>query len=407
MGGWTRLVSHRTPSFWVWLGVWLAALLAIVFHAALILHHEDGAAERALASGQRILIDPATGKITGTLPPASIAPKPAKPSKPEPAIQQPAKPATEIIKTPEAPASATPEAAEPAPESKAQPANPALAEPNSGNALPPVRTDLQEKGKEGTLPVVAPDGTTPARAYARAAPAKTDKPRVALLVMQLGLNPAAAQAVLALPPEISVSVSPYAPKPGEWLALARNRGHEALLDLPMEPRDFPISDAGPYALSPREDATENQRRLHWVMERGEGYAGLAATPREHFLGQSGPTLPILQELRKRGLLLVTSSPRAALVLAQLQHAKTGPQLSASTVLDDMLSPEAVDAQLAALEATARKDGQGLAILRPYPLSLARVKMWLDGLEARGLQLVPVTALLPAEKDAPSAPVHHE
>ncbi len=403
MGGLPRLVSHRTPSFWAWFALWLMSALVLGANVFLLHRHAAGSAERALLSGQRILIDPATGKITGQLPPATEKPQAKTPHAPPPiAAEETAKsPRPENPPTP-TPLPVNAPVSEAAVKTAEPPSKPEATAETSG-ALAPVRPELREEGKDGPLPVVSKAGLSPLHAYARPATPQEGKPKVALLVMQMGLNPALAQAVLALPPGISVSVSPYAPKPAEWLTLTRARGHEALLDLPMEPRDFPISDAGPYALSPREDAAENQKRLHWVLERGTGYVGLAATPREHFLSQSSPAAPILQELQQRGLLLITSSPRAALVMAQMKNLKPAAQLNAISVLDEMLAPEAVDAQLAALEAAARKDGQALAILRPYPLSIARVKVWLDGLEARGLQLVPATALLPpAEKETPKA-----
>ncbi len=414
MRGLPRPLSHRTASFWVWLGVWLVSGLMLLLHAELLWSRSAGSATRALEQGQRLIVDAATGKVTGhiatpeTPEPAKPEPEQHAPAEPEAAPAPPAEsPAPEAPNTPEdtrSPAARIP--AQKHPEVQATDL-PSPAPDTGSTALAPLLPALQEESKDGPLPIVGPEGETPLHHYARpAAAAPEGKPRIALMVVQLGLNPALAQAVLGLPPEVSVSVSPYAPKPADWLALARNRGHEALLDLPLEPRDFPISDAGPYALSPREDPEENLRRLHWVLSRGGAYVGLAASPHEHFLSQSSAAAPLLRELKKRGLLLVSSSPRAALTMAQAHTTNAGAQLTAGTVLDEVLSPEAIDAQLAALVSTARTDGQALALFRPYPLSLARVKHWMETLEAQGIVLVPATALLAETKQTPApAPAH--
>ena len=58
----------------------------------------------------------------------------------------------------------------------------------------------------------------------------------------------------------------------------------------------------------------------------------------------------------------------------------------------VIETEAVDAQLARLEAIARDKGQALASGSVLSVTVDRLARWSRTLEAKGLQLVPVTAL---------------
>ena len=57
------------------------------------------------------------------------------------------------------------------------------------------------------------------------------------------------------------------------VARARGEGHEVLLQVPMEPFDYPDNDPGPQTLLTSLDAGQNIDRLHWLMSRFQGYVG--------------------------------------------------------------------------------------------------------------------------------------
>ena len=47
-----------------------------------------------------------------------------------------------------------------------------------------------------------------------------------------------------------------------------------LLQVPMEPFDYPDNDPGPQTLLTSLDAGQNIDRLHWLMSRFQGYVGI-------------------------------------------------------------------------------------------------------------------------------------
>ena len=100
------------------------------------------------------------------------------------------------------------------------------------------------------LPPPAPPEAPPAWQRFAAGFANPQRlPVIAVVVSGLGLSEAATEAAIRrLPPQVTLSFSPYARRLDEWIALARAHGHEVLLELPMEGADDPASDPGPHTL---------------------------------------------------------------------------------------------------------------------------------------------------------------
>ncbi|HWA63358.1 MAG TPA: divergent polysaccharide deacetylase family protein [Caulobacteraceae bacterium] len=244
---------------------------------------------------------------------------------------------------------------------------------------------LSQPGPGGLLPVIGPDGMTPAQAYAR--PFTPDgHPRVALIVGGLGLNARATrQAIETLPPEVTLSFVPYADGLQGWIDMARAAGHEVLLEAPMEPKDYPNNDPGPYTLLADGRPEDNQHKLEWLMSRATGYFGVT-----NYLGSKFVASPLAMSgltgvLKSRGLAFVDDGSAA----------RTGggiPRLSADRVVDNQLSADAIEAQLSALETQASRTGRALGSGFAYPVTLETAARWASGLSARGFQLAPASAL---------------
>ena len=67
--------------------------------------------------------------------------------------------------------------------------------------------------------------------------------------------------------------------------------------------------------------------------------------------------------------------------------------AADLVIDATLTPAGIDDALARLESLARQNGQAIGFARAYPISLDRVAGWALSLEAKGISLAPLTALI--------------
>ncbi len=71
-----------------------------------------------------------------------------------------------------------------------------------------------------------------------------------------------------------------------------------------------------------------------------------------------------------------------------------PALRATMMLDAAPSKEAIDGKLAELEKAALKNGVALGVATALPVSIERLAAWSRTLKSRGIELVPVSAVMP-------------
>ncbi len=243
------------------------------------------------------------------------------------------------------------------------------------------------------LPRIAADGRQARHVYARGpdpvAGAEAPPLEIAILVTDLGLDAERLTQSVALPRAIGLAHTPYAAHLPSWQRHARWHGHEVLLELPLQAADHPISDFGPWALDPAQPPPELVAGTRRVASRGEAYLGLVAAGGA-FAAAPERFRPVAAELAARGLGLIELGEP---LLAATASANGVAYANASGPVDAVPEAAAIDAALARLEATARRDGRALAFAQPFPLTFDRIWHWAQGLEAKGIRLVPVSSFL--------------
>ncbi|MGZ3370310.1 MAG: divergent polysaccharide deacetylase family protein [Caulobacteraceae bacterium] len=258
---------------------------------------------------------------------------------------------------------------------------------SGAGALPPAPiAGLSAPGPGGLLPIISADGRASWKAYAR--PFTDDgRPKIALVIGGLGLNPdQARQAIDLLPPEVTLSFSPYAENLQALIDRARAAGHEVMVELPMEPLDYPDNDPGPYTLLSNAQPGEIQSKLDWLMSRATGYFAVTNAFGSRFLSQDRAMAPVVQSLRQRGVAFVDDG-QAAGRGGGLHRASMGPRIDAD------LDSGAIDNQLLSLEAMALQSGAALGTGSGYPLTVNQVQKWAVAVRERGYALAPASALM--------------
>ncbi len=232
------------------------------------------------------------------------------------------------------------------------------------------------------------------RRYAMAFQEGEGRPRIAVVLTGLGLSTKATEAAIReLPPEVTLSFTPYAPELDRWIALARALGHEVMLDLPMEPENFPVDDPGPQALLTALDGEQNLERLRWVLARGDSYVGVAAVMGSRFVSSESHLHPVFMELKKQGLLFLDNRSTDNSAAGRLSASLEVPLAVNDRSLDRaQTSRVAIDARLVQVERLALTNGSAVAMGRPFPVTIERLRAWLRGLKGRGLVLAPITAV---------------
>lgn len=331
--------------------------------------------------------------------PVPAAPAPAQDTPKSEATPAASPPPVALPNIPAAPADAPNTAAAPPPPAMSEPAIPPGGEPIAPPTFAqlPARTDLKplpqgpvndllRNSANGPLPIVS--GSREARTvYARPFSAEGNPPRIAVVVTGLGLSREATEAAInKLPPDVSLSFSPYASNLDSWVKRARTSGHEVLIDLPLEPQNFPVHDAGPLAILSRHGPVDAVAHLDAILAKTTSYVGVAAGLHSPVAAKE-QWAPMLRDLKNRGLLFVGDG------LAGVPAADTPASLPVTLVADETPFRVAINVRLSRLLAAAQRDGSAVTYVSARPVTMERVLAWIATFPQKGVVLAPVSAVV--------------
>jgi polysaccharide deacetylase 2 family uncharacterized protein YibQ len=277
---------------------------------------------------------------------------------------------------------------------------------------------LVEESQYGPLPKVATDGRRPIDVYARpskyAVKAADAPPRIAVLINGMGLSEEiTAEAIKGLPAPISVAYGAYGRNIQDWVEKTRGAGHEVLLQIPLEPLDYPTNDPGPHTLLTTLPPEENLKRLQWLMSRFTGYVGITNLMGAKFEATQSAMAPVFEELKARGLLFVDDgTARTALPEKPQGQAGSadpvGEQIAGAIGLDYAIADIEIDATptpadiakaLARLEAVAKEKGFAIGIASAKPETIKQLSQWAGQLQAKNIVLIPVSAAIRSQRQS--------
>lgn len=258
------------------------------------------------------------------------------------------------------------------------------------------QADLLERTRQGLLPRIASNGTRPSDAYAKApAPLSAGirlTGRIALVVSGLGISKnGTVDAIAKLPAPVTLAFAPYGTDLERSVSRARSNGHEIMLQIPMEPFDYPDNDPGPHTLTVAAKPSENLDRLQWVMSRFTGYVGIMNFMGAKITADPAALTPVMKEINSRGLVFLDDgSSSRSLAVTVGQNTQT-PSVRADIPIDAVPKGDVIDKELTRLEALARERGLAIGTANALPVSVERIAVWAKTLEAKGIQLVPVSS----------------
>ncbi|KQQ79620.1 divergent polysaccharide deacetylase family protein [Aureimonas sp. Leaf324] len=251
---------------------------------------------------------------------------------------------------------------------------------------------LLEATDFGPLPVRGADGRRPLDVYAGAW-SGTGGTRIAIVVGGLGVSQSGSmRAVEELPAGVTLAFAAEGNSLDRWMQTGRRKGHEILLQAPMEPFGYPDVSAGPHTLKVADAAAGRLDDLHWSMGRITNYVGVMNYMGARLNADPAALQPFLGELSKRGLLYLDDGTSLRSEARDVAMANGTSFASADLVIDTEREPAAIEKQLDVLERIARAKGTAIGTASAFDVSIDGIKRWAAAASGRGIEIVPISAL---------------
>jgi hypothetical protein len=217
------------------------------------------------------------------------------------------------------------------------------------------------------------------------------RPAVAVVIDDLGLNRRGTAALNRLRAPLTLAFLPYATDLDEQTRAARAAGHELLVHVPMEPRsqDWP----GPNALTSQLGPAELISRLRSHLRSFRGFVGVNNHMGSLLTADPGRMAILMAELRQRDLLFLDSRTTPESVAAREAERMRVPFAERDVFIDNDLELNSVLRELAHAENIARRQGYAVAMGHPHDVTIEALQHWLPTLDARGIALAPISAIV--------------
>jgi uncharacterized protein len=252
---------------------------------------------------------------------------------------------------------------------------------------------LIEQSELGPLPVRAADGRRPLDVYARPWSGARGA-RIAIVIGGLGLSQTGTQEAIAkLPSEVTLAFAPQGNSITRWMQEARREGHEIIMQLPLEPYDYPNVNPGRNTLTLAAGAESNLQDLRWVLGRTTNYTGVMNYMGARFSSDREAMAPVMKELADRGLLYLDDGSSAQSVAQELALASGVPFAAGDASIDAVRERGEILEKLDELERTARAKGFAIGSGSAFDVTVDAVSFWAEEAKKRGIEIVPVSALI--------------
>lgn len=242
---------------------------------------------------------------------------------------------------------------------------------------------------------IAPAAPPPRSAPLEAAPAAPPPgaPRIAIIVDDLGGRRDVFDVLREIRRPLTVAVLPALPLSASMARDAARAGMEVLLDVPMEPYRYPELDPGPGILLTSMSPAQIRHAVGGQLETVAPAVGVINRMGSRLTEDSSRMRAMLEVLAARRLFLIdayTSSQSAAYDEARI----AGVRAARRHLLIDHASGEAGDrAQWDRVAGWAERRGEVVVVAHGHPLTVRLLKEYVPRWEARGLRLVPVSAVV--------------
>lgn len=260
--------------------------------------------------------------------------------------------------------------------------------------------NMVTRGEYGLIPKRASNGRTPFAAYSRPQQFIPEGPKIALIVGGVGLSQSATEkALVDLPPTMALGFASYGENLEKWKKLSRENGFELLMEVPMEPFNYPQNDPGPHTLLVDATAAENRTRLEWVLSRTSNYIGIVPSMGSRFTSHEAALTQLATDINLMGLGFIDPSNSVRSIASQIIPRASSDQLGhlpflkVDVVLDGNSTRASMEQNLIRLEELSNSKGMAVGYTQLRPATVDILSEWSQMLEQRGVTLIPLSAAI--------------
>src|SRR3989304_9233860 len=223
-------------------------------------------------------------------------------------------------------------------------------------------------------------------------PAKEIRPRIAIIIDDLGNSKKLDDEVLSIDAPLTLSVFPLLQGSKKIAEKAGSNGKEVMLHLPMEPHDYPQANPGQGALFTSMDDIAIITQLYEDMNSVPGIKGVNNHMGSRFTEDRERMRIVLKQVKERGLYFIDSktSPQSKSdKMAREMGLKAGAR---DVFLDNEQEEGYILGQIEELKKIARNRGSAIGIGHPHPATIAALKKAVPDIE-KEFEIVPASEIV--------------
>ena len=218
-------------------------------------------------------------------------------------------------------------------------------------------------------------------------PVLTTKPRIAIIMDDLGRSLPIAQQLIDLDLTVTLSILPGEPMATEVALLASRSGQEVMIHVPMEPQSYPKTNPGKDALLLGQSEQEVRQRLALMLKQVPYASGANNHMGSRYTEYASGMHTVLEMMRDNGLFFIDSRTTSSSIVKREADRVGVPTAVRDVFLDNVAEVEAIRVEIRRLVRRAKKNGTAVGICHPYPETIAALRMEQKQLQDTSLELV--------------------
>jgi hypothetical protein len=217
-------------------------------------------------------------------------------------------------------------------------------------------------------------------------------PSVALIIDDMGYDKKIAQKFAQLDVALTFSILPHSPFQQRIARLARSKGLEIMIHMPMEPVEYPQVNPGPGTLLASMSPDELIDQLDQNLNTLPGAKGVNNHMGSRLTSESTQMYQIFSILKKRGLYFIDSRTTAESLCEPSARLFRIPFAQRDVFIDHRLKPDFIRNQIKELIRIAQKNGEAVGIMHPHSITLKVLREMMPELKGK-VHLVPASKVV--------------